>query len=888
MTTDAKALFLGPYSENQFEFRKMVEFLLNDIIQWRRNYHPREKRLIEAVDKDDANWNETLNTLERELDILLGDMKQSVPFHNPRYLGHMISDLNIPSLLGFMVGQLYNQNNVVGECSPVTTEKELFFIKYLCEMFQFPSFEYFSASNATDESDNRSLKIQSTGHLTGGGTIANIEALWTARNIKYFPVSLKLLLKKISGKNDWAKITEAIGDIAVKEDSFSSSSLSLLFNLSPSEVLNLYSDLKMVIAPYLTNETSKKEGKIEESVFTYELNKCTVRFMGVYGIHKSIEIELDEKLDLPYLLVPQSRHYSWEKAMDIAGLGSGHIKYVKVDQNFKIDIEDFHRLINEANPIIMAVAVAGTTEEGVVDPVSEIVKKKIERETTGKGFWLHIDAAYGGYFAALFNKPEGGFINTTEFQKQPEIAEWLTSSLDDFKSFFHADSITVDPHKMGYVPYSVGSILYRDNRTKPFIEKKAPYLSSTESVDYDPSKLYLGGSSLEGSRSGAAALACYLSSKVIPNNYNGYGQIMAQTFKNAKAFINGMNSFTSDQNKVIDEQRHLFPIQIHPLYDSLTNIVCYAVGVDDINLTPALLNKLNERLYSEMSAERNKTLNDYKFIVSKTDLDYSESESNPGYAIQINLFLRKFNIEPNIEQLRVKKYKLVLLRSVLMNPLMTDESRASIYNDYFEYVRSLVNKVLPGILLESALINNDFTRYKTLWIENQERVKSLKNAILSGNNRQAIDVSRFLDIDFKPGLENVSLNNSNGDTYEVFIIDLNLADNHHKEWESGVEVIKKIKSECENPIILVYSQFLNPDFRLLKSDGTPDEKVRNLKYPEIIGNYLKNQFELSAENLVPKSIANNTFTAEEKPVEMNDLELLILKLAKIVFNNSKI
>ena len=33
---------------------------------------------------------------------------------------------------------------------------------------------------------------------------------------------------------------------------------------------------------------------------------------------------------------------------------------------------------------------------------------------------------------------------------------------------------------------------------------------------------------------------------------------------------------------------------------------------------------------------------------------------------------------------------------------------------------------------------------------------------------------------------------------------------------------------------------------------------------------------------------NNPPTAEEKPVEMNDLELLILKLAKIVFNNSKI
>jgi len=876
MSTDPKALFLGPYSENQLEFRKMVEFLLNDIIQWRRNYHPREKRLIEPVDKEEAQWKETLNTLERELDILLGDMKQSVPFHNPRYLGHMISDLNIPSLLGFLTGQLYNQNNVVGECSPITTEKELYFIKYLCEMFHYPSFEYFSSN---------SLETHSTGHLTGGGTTANIESLWTARNVKYFPVSLKLFLNRISQKDNWTTITGVIGDLAVKENSFSSSSLSQLFNLSSYEILNLFSDFKMAIAPYLTSETSEKKEKFEKSVFTSELNKCTVRVLGVYGIHKAIEIELDEKLDLPYLLVPQSRHYSWEKAMDIVGLGSGHIKYVKVDQNFKIDIEDFHRLINEPNPIIMAVAVAGTTEEGVVDPVSDIVKVKEEREITGKGFWLHIDAAYGGYYASIFNKPDEDFVKVEECQRFPEIAEWLTKSLDDFKSFCYADTITVDPHKMGYVPYSVGSILYRDNRTKTFIEKKAPYLSSIESMENDPSKLYLGGSSLEGSRSGAAALACYLSSKVIPNNNMGYGQIMAQTFKNAKAFINGMNRFTRDQNIGIDENKHLLSIQIHPLYDSLTNIVCYAIGVDGINLTPALLNKLNERLYSEMSAESNKTLNDYKFIVSKTDLEYAESESNPGYAKQINLFLKKFNIEPNIEQLKSQNYKLVLLRSVLMNPLMSDESRVAIYNDYFEYVRGLVSKVLPGILLESALKNNDFTRYKTLWIENQERVKLLKNAILSGNNRHSIDVSRFLDIDFKPGLEGVSLRNTDGDIYKIFIIDLNLADTHHVEWDSGFNVIDEIKKECKDPIILVYSQFLNPDFKMLKSDGTLDENVINVRYSEIVGSYLKDKFELSAENLIPKSIAKYSYSSKEKPVELNDLDLLILKLANIVFNN---
>ncbi|MDD2261125.1 MAG: pyridoxal-dependent decarboxylase [Clostridia bacterium] len=871
MSTDPKALFLGPYSENQLEFRKMVEFLLNDIIQWRRNYHPREKRLIEPVDKEEAQWKETLNTLERELDILLGDMKQSVPFHNPRYLGHMISDLNIPSLLGFLTGQLYNQNNVVGECSPITTEKELYFIKYLCEMFHYPSFEYFSSN---------SLETHSTGHLTGGGTTANIEALWTARNVKYFPVSLKLLLRRISEKKEWGGIRQAIGDVLVKKATLSTAPLSSLFNLSTSEVLKLYSDLKIAITPYFTKETNKDT--IEESMFSAELNRCSVRFLGVYGIHKAIELELNEKLDRPFLIVPQSRHYSWEKAMDIVGLGTGQIKYVKVDESFKIKSDDFHRLTNEINPIIMAVAVAGTTEEGVVDPIAEIVKKK--NASSEKGFWLHIDAAYGGYYAALFNNSEGDFVNKENFKKESLVAEWLGNSLDDFKNFRYADSITVDPHKMGYVPYSVGSILYRDNCIKPFIEKKAPYLSSLESLDYDPSKLYLGGCSLEGSRSGAAALACYLSSKVIPNNESGYGQIIKQTFKNAKVFINEMQNYSENQISESNEKKHLFPIQIHPLYDSMTNIVCYAVGVEGINLVPELLNTLNERLYAEMSAEKNKTLNDYKFIVSKTDLDYAESEDTPGYAEQICNFLKKFKINPDKEQLKVKNFKLVLLRSVLMNPLMSDEYRHSIYHEYFNHLRILVNKVFPDLLLEYALKKNDTTRYKTLWIENQERVKVLKNAILSGKDKHVIDISRFLDIDFKPGLDQVLLKNKDDDIYQIFIVDLNLADTNHTEWESGIEVIKKIKACISDPVILVYSQFLNPSFRLKKHQKDLNDSEDQLNYPLIIGNFLKYYMNFADENLIPKSLNNDIIMNEETPVEINDLPLLTYRLSYVLAN----
>lgn len=891
-TVDPKALFLGPYSENQAEFRKLLEFLLNDIVQWRRNYHPNKQRFIEPVDKEKIEWKKTTIQLERELDRLLGELKQSIPFHNPRFIGHMHSDLVLPSLLGYMAGQLYNQNNVVGESSPVTTEKELQFIQYLCEMIHYPPFEY----NFSGGSSNKQVKKTSTGHLTSGGTTANIEALWTARNIKYFPISLKLLLEsnEIANKKEWISIIEAFDKLKLpvqgKEKSFPDAAVSELFNLSTTSVLDLNTQIKCALAPFLDNSETKKEGVLSENAFIAELNKYSVRAIGVYGIHKIVKEKLNIELKVPSLVVPQSRHYSWEKAMDILGLGSNNIRYVKVDENFKIDIEDFKSVCESLPYIITAIAVLGTTEEGVVDPIHEIIKIREQSNKNGKGFGLHIDAAYGGYYSALFNNPEkkGDFYSSHELKTEfDKIDKWLdNSTLKDFKAIKEADSITIDPHKMGYVPYAAGVVLYKDNRVKTFIEKKAPYLASGGDDEYDPTKIYLGGSTLEGSRSGAAALACYLSAKVIPNNSSGYGRLMLETFQNARAFIDKM----LNPNNTEDTDKELLQIEVHPLYDSLTNIVCYAVGVEDIKLSADDLNKLNTRLYEEMSAEKNKTLNDYKFIVSKTSLEYDSSINNPGYANQIDSFLNKFGID---EKLKNKDFKLVLLRSTLMNPMLSDEAREGIFNDYFDYLRRLVNKILPEVLLEGLIEANQFVRYKVLWIENQERIKKLKKAILKGGVKKNLDISRFLDIDFIAELDDNSLDTNDRKKdiaeYQIFIVDLNLADRFHQEWDSGIKVLKKIKEECNDPVILVYSQFLNKEFKLKNKKITSDPT--QVKHSVIIGNYLKHYLGLTDDNLVPKTISDGIgHVSESRPVELKDLDLLTLKLAKILFKgvNQKI
>lgn len=874
--TDPKAIFLGPYSENQEEFRKLVEFLLNDIIQWRRNYHPQKDRLITATDKGKAEWQASYDRLKGELDTLLGDMKQSIPFHNPRYLGHMISDVTLPSLLGYMAGQLYNANNVVGECSPVTTEKELWFISYLCEMLHYPPFEYdFSDEGCPTNKEVTDDDLLATGHLTGGGTVANVEALWTARNIKYFPVSLKLMLNDKAGDPKWQRVLNAANEIMVIGKRLKNHSAQSLFDLTPLDVLQLQADLKQTLQPLFLSDG------IDEANFSTAINGKSVRHLGVYGIHDAVRNSLNEELPLPWLVVPQSRHYSWEKAMDILGLGSGRIKYVKVDSNFKIDIDDFGDKCRGDEPILMAVAVVGTTEEGVVDPVAAMYETRrslqFEQGSRGaKGFWLHIDAAYGGYYASLFNDGKNQYCAADELGNYDDIADWLKDSLDDVKAIQHADSITIDPHKLGYVPYAAGAILYRDNRAKAFIEKNAPYLAAAGGIGDDPSKLYLGGSSLEGSRSGAAALACYLSARVLSNNRDGYGRLMAATFRNAKALINGMDEFNKDQNA--GSAPNLMQVQVHPLYDSLTNIVCYAASVNElsISLTPQLLNRMNEMLYEAMSAEKNKLLNDYKFIVSKTNLPYAESDDNPSYATQISEFLRKFDIIPDQDALKEERYSLVLLRSVLMNPLMSDEDRGQIYRDFFNYLRVLINSLLPALLLEDVLKRQAFVRRKILWLENQERVDKLRRAIMSGGGKDGLDISRFLDMDFRSSLEKVRI-----EEYDVFIVDLNLADSYHKEWLSGIDAIRSIRSAArENSVVLVYSQFLNPECKVLSADGTPVGSGQ-IPYHQIIGNFLKHHFSLTDDHLVPKSIGSGT---DSQPVEAKDLDLLTLKLAKSIFN----
>ena len=63
--------------------------------------------------------------MRRELHQLSAALKKSVPFHSPRYIGHMASDLLLPGLAAQILTLPYNPNNVSEDAAPVTVELEV-------------------------------------------------------------------------------------------------------------------------------------------------------------------------------------------------------------------------------------------------------------------------------------------------------------------------------------------------------------------------------------------------------------------------------------------------------------------------------------------------------------------------------------------------------------------------------------------------------------------------------------------------------------------------------------------------------------------------------------------------------------------------------------------
>jgi aromatic-L-amino-acid decarboxylase len=137
------------------------------------------------------------------------------------------------------------------------------------------------------------------------------------------------------------------------------------------------------------------------------------------------------------LYVSDEVHHSVAKAAQIAGLPAAAVRVVPTDTALRMDVTALRDLVaadraGGRRPFLV-VASAGTIGTGAVDPLPDIATV-----ATAEQLWLHVDAAYGGFFQLT----SGGRTALTGIER--------------------ADSITLDPHKGLFLPYGTGCLLARD------------------------------------------------------------------------------------------------------------------------------------------------------------------------------------------------------------------------------------------------------------------------------------------------------------------------------------------------------------------------------------------------------------------------------------------
>ncbi|EPQ51982.1 PLP-dependent transferase [Gloeophyllum trabeum ATCC 11539] len=498
--------FLGPKAENLDYFSKFFHIILDDMKKGRLLFGPNDAPSITKGIRASEAFGNGMADLEELLGKLSEFMSNhNVPFYSPRYMAHMSYENSLPAVLGYMLGLFYNQNNVAVEASPVTTLLEWEVGQQLCEMLGYKRHSLEIASWNPQHKRSADEEPFGWGHITCDGSVANLESMWVARNMKFYPLALKDAMteskfKVIDGKEtevppplafayDTFRVQPCVGDVKFFKDC----SVWDLLNLKPETVLGLPEQLTMQFG-------------ISSDFIAGALNAYDIQTVG-----KDAFIQKYDILQ-PHYFVSRTKHYSWPKGAAVAGIGSGNLIGVAVDLQARLDTEDLRKRLNaclsEKRPVYCVVAIAGSTEHGAVDPLSEILRLKFEYQEKGLSFLVHVDAAWGGYFASMKRSPP-------VYRTDPENAFVGTIPLSDYTNKqFHlfklADSVTIDPHKSGYVPYPAGGLVYRDERARFLVTWTSPYLDGQQGGVES-----IGVYGLEGSKPGAAAVSTFMSNEVI-------------------------------------------------------------------------------------------------------------------------------------------------------------------------------------------------------------------------------------------------------------------------------------------------------------------------------------------------------------------------------------
>ena len=87
---------------------------------------------------------------------------------------------------------------------------------------------------------------------------------------------------------------------------------------------------------------------------------------------------------------------------------------IDVGAEARLDIKELkkhlHTPLRNEQAVYVVVAIIGSTEEGVADPLLDITNLRQWFQAKGLSFGVHADAAWGGYFASMLLRSMGLLI----------------------------------------------------------------------------------------------------------------------------------------------------------------------------------------------------------------------------------------------------------------------------------------------------------------------------------------------------------------------------------------------------------------------------------------------------------------------------------------------
>jgi tyrosine decarboxylase/aspartate 1-decarboxylase len=168
------------------------------------------------------------------------------------------------------------------------------------------------------------------------------------------------------------------------------------------------------------------------------------------------------------IIIPEHAHFSFKKIANIMDL---KLRIIDTSDTHTMEAAQVKRAIS--NKTAAVVAIAGSTELGLIDPIEEIAELCREEHQ-----FLHVDAAFGG-FILPFLKDLGYDLPSFDFAIEGVC------------------TISIDAHKIGCSAIPLGIIVARNRRWLEDISVDAPYVSRKKQV------------SLISTRSGGPVAAAY-------------------------------------------------------------------------------------------------------------------------------------------------------------------------------------------------------------------------------------------------------------------------------------------------------------------------------------------------------------------------------------------